>query len=385
MKADHCRGCGSTNLVTLHDFGMQPLAGNYPTKPNSVTPAKRYPLDLTQCRFCGLLQVTNLPPINEVFHDDYRYSSSTVPGLVRHFNEYAQWLAQRFHSEERIFEFGCNDGVLIEKLQHLGFDCAGIDASDNVASLAREKGLNVATGFLNMDFVVENGHERQYDIVTCSNVLAHIHDLSGTLQAVHALLRKNGYFVIEVHDGRLLSIEGQFDTVYHEHLTYFTENSLKRLLTNSGFQFIECIRTSMHGGGLRFVTQLIDSPDAGEHIETPVMLLNDFVTPAVDRCRAELERLYETHGPLVGYGAAGRSQMFINFTHSGEFFSQVFDDSPLRQGRYIAGTDIPITPYNDQCGNCAVILAWNYAADIAAKIRGHFVDVVTLLPETKKW
>jgi len=385
VKADRCRGCGSENLVTLHDFGDQPLAGHYPTMPNSALPAKKYPLDLTQCGACGLLQVTNLPPIEEVFHDDYRYSSSTVPGLVCHFHEYAEWLSQRLSSKAKVLEFGCNDGVLLERLQKRGFDCAGIDASDNVATLAREKGLNVTTGFLNTALVLEKGYENQFDIVTCSNVFAHIHDLSGTLQAVRALLKTNGLFAIEVHDGELLSNEGQFDTVYHEHLTYFTEASLRGLLERSGFEFVECARTTMHGGGLRFVARYLKEPSGQGETDGAVSLLSDFVSPSIERCRAELERLYKTYGPLAGYGAAGRSQMFINFTGSDHLFSQVFDDSPFRQGRYITATDIPIVPYENNTGQCAVILAWNYAADITAKIRGNFKEVVTLLPETRIW
>jgi len=385
MKATHCRGCGSENLVTLHDFGPQPLAGNYPKKPHSVMPSKKYPLDLTQCGTCGLLQVVNLPPIEEVFHEDYRYSSSTVPGLVRHFVEYAEWLSVRIPRGAKVFEFGCNDGVLLEQLQSRGFVCSGIDASDNVAALARAKSLEVTTGFLSVDFVRAKGYEGRFDIVTCSNVFAHIHDLSSILQAVKKLLTPNGLFSIEVHDGELLVNEGQFDTVYHEHLTYFTEVTLRCLLERAGFDFISCEHTAMHGGGLRLIarhgTGVIDhSP-----IEVAEPIPGEFMATCIDRCQDELKRLQKVHGPLVGYGAAGRSQMFINLTGSGSLFSRIYDDSPFRQGRYITGTDIPIMPYENNCGNCAVILAWNYAPDIAAKIQGRFNEIVTLLPETRKW
>ena len=253
MKADRCRGCGSSRLVKLHDFGPQPLAGAYPTVPESVAPVRRYPLDLTQCAGCGLLQVVNLPPIGEVFHDDYRYSSSTVPGLVRHFEDYADWWQARLPVGARVFEFGCNDGVLLERLQRRGYACTGVDASDNVASLARAKGLDVVTGFLTPEVARSLDGARQFDLVTCSNVFAHIHDLRGTLEAVRVLLAPRGLFATEVHDGDLLASEGQFDTVYHEHLTYFTEGTLRGLIERNGFEFVSCDRTSMHGGGPRAV------------------------------------------------------------------------------------------------------------------------------------
>ncbi|MGB7741054.1 MAG: class I SAM-dependent methyltransferase [Steroidobacteraceae bacterium] len=387
MKATACRGCGSVNLVTLHDFGPQPLAGEFPVSPHSLKPVRKYPLDLTQCRQCGLLQVVNLPPIEEVFHDEYRYASSTVPGLVKHFEAYADWLTSRFAGTTRVFEFGCNDGILLERLQRRGFTCAGIDASDNVASLARGKGLAVATGFLDAGFVLESGNRGKFDLVTCSNVFAHIHDVRATLDVVRLLLVDGGVIAIEVHDGELIFREGQFDTIYHEHLTYFTEGTLRSLLERAGFDFVLCDRTRMHGGGLRMLARKL--PDAAAPwlvtVAPDPLVAAGSLPQSIERCRRQLEALAEAYGPLSGYGAAGRSQMFINFTGTGSLFERVFDDSPLRQGRYIAGTDTPIVPYRGESGGCAIILAWNYAADIASRIRGNFGRVVTLLPERRDW
>lgn len=381
MKATHCRGCQSENLKTIHDFGLQPLAGSYPTLPNTVEMERKFPLDLTQCRSCGLLQVVNLPPIDLVFHDDYRYSSSTIPALVRHFEKYAEWLEGYLEPGASVLEFGCNDGVLLAPMKKKGFICKGIDASENVAKLGRSKGLDIATGFISEKFVHATGLAGRFDLVTCSNVFAHIHDLGEVLRAVRVVLRKNGLFAIEVHDGEMLSREGQFDTVYHEHLTYYTEKTLSELLERAGFSVIACVKTGMHGGGLRLVARVMDQTPANLKVANHVEVLKDFVAPAIARCRIELERLFEMHGPLDAYGAAGRSQMFINMTRSGTWFKRVFDDSPLRQGRYIAGTDIPIVPYANESGNCLVILAWNYAEDIQKKVQRHYRQIVTLLPD----
>jgi len=356
------------------------LAGSYPKVPNSVVAEKKFPLDLTQCRECGLLQVINLPPINLAFHDNYRYSSSTIPGLVRHFEQYADWLARHLQPGARVLEFGCNDGILLLPLQNMGFICKGIDASENVAALARAKGLDVSTGFLSEELLQEIGLARKFDLVTCSNVFAHIDDLSAVLRAVRFALGMNGLFAVEVHDGELVSREGQFDSIYHEHLTYYTETTLRELLERGGFSVIACDKTAMHGGGLRLIARLTDQVTDHARSQERVEILNDFITPAIARCRADLERLFAEHGPLAGYGAAGRSQMFINMTRSEALFHRVFDDSPLRQGRYIAGTDIPITPYANESGNCVVILAWNYAEDIQKKVQRNYRQIVTLLP-----
>jgi SAM-dependent methyltransferase len=387
MKSTRCRSCGSNRLKLVYDFGEQPLAGKYPTEPESSRPARRYPLDLTECANCGLWQVTNLPPIDEIFNDNYRYSSSTVPDLVRHFTGYADFLQQRLPAGASIFEFGCNDGVLLVQLQERGFACTGVDASDNVASLARQKGLDVKTGFLTPEFVESNHLSGKFDLVTCSNVFAHIDDIRTTTHAVKKLLKPGGIFNIEVHDGNVLAGESQFDTVYHEHLTYFTESTLKRFSSLSGFEYIECQRTPMHGGGLRFSSRLADAgaTNASQVSSQPELIAGSDFTETIARCHEDLARLHRKHGPLYGYGAAGRAQMFINITGAADLFSCVFDDSPLRQGRYIVGTDVPIRPYGGEQGGCCVILAWNYASTISSRIHPNFSETVTLLPAFKAW
>ena len=384
MKSSRCRACASQDLALVYDFGPQPLAGTFPLVPDSREAAKRYPLDLTQCRECGLLQVTNLPPIEEVFNDNYRYSSSTVPDLVRHFDRYADYLAEHLAPGASVLEFGCNDGVLLDKLATRGFDCVGIDASDNVARLARDQGLDVRTGFLTVDFVRAQGLEGRFDAVTCSNVFAHIDDIAATTEAVRLLLKPGGLFFVEVHDGDVLAREAQFDTIYHEHLTYFTESTLRGFAARQGFVFVECLRTAMHGGGLRFCCRLeVDADQLAE--PDPHMVDGEYFAATIARCASALARLAAEHGQLHGYGAAGRSQMFVNMTGSAACFARVYDDSPFRQGRYIIGTDIPITGYQGEDGGCCVILAWNYAPTIADRVRGHFEKIVTLLPDYKEW
>lgn len=380
MKSTTCRSCGSSELALVHDFGPQPLAGEYPSTAESERSARRYRLDLTQCHICGLLQVTNLPPIEEVFHDDYRYSSSTVPDLVRHFEAYADHLAERLPSGARILEFGCNDGVLLARLRDRGFVVTGVDASHNMAEIARSKGLDVRTGFFTADFALANHLSGSFDAVTCSNVFAHIDDLQGAMAAVRTVLKPGGLFFVEVHDAEVLLREAQFDTVYHEHLTYFGTDTLTGLAVRNGFSFVSCDAIPMHGGGLRFCGRF--EPDMARAAPPFGVAADGAVfSQAIARCRETLGELAERYGPLYGYGAAGRAQMFINMTESAGLFEAVYDDSPFRQHRYIVGTDIPIVPYASQNGGCCVILAWNYAETIAAKLDGRFERIVALFPE----
>jgi len=200
------------------------------------------------------------------------------------------------------------------------------------------------------------------------------------------LLREGGMFNIEVHDGDVLVAEAQFDTIYHEHLTYFTETTLRYFAEIQGFEFIECQRTSMHGGGLRFSCRL-RSTETSSHppIADPTRIDAVGLTETIGRCRTDVERLYAEYGPIDGYGAAGRAQMFIGMTGTARYFAQVFDDSHFRQGRYIVGTDVPIRKYGLSRSRCCVILAWNYAPSIARRIESDYFRVLTLLPELRVW
>lgn len=386
MRRTNCRSCGSDRLRIVYDFGPQPLAGEFPLMPETSRAARRLPLDLTQCDACGLLQVTNRPPIDAVFHADYRYSSSTVPGLVQHFADYAEWLAEQLPNGASILEFGCNDGVLLTKLRAKGFSCIGVDASDNVARIAREQGLSVYTAFMSEAFVRSRDLEEKHDLVTCSNVLAHIDDVNAALSAVRLTLKPNGLLAIEVHDAAMLERHTQFETVYHEHLSYFTEATLHRLVAAHGFVLIGCSTTPMHGGALRFLCRRQQSTsipalpfDSGERVD------GSSFAATIQRCAHDVRTLATKYGPLDGYGAAGRSQMFLNTTGTTDRFAQIFDDSPFRQNRYIVGTDIPIRPYGGTHGRACVILAWNYASAIAERIRGQYEETLTLLPQWTRW
>jgi len=387
VRRTHCRGCGSAHIFTVYDFGPQPLAGNFPTQPESRQPTRKYPLDLAECPDCTLLQVTHLPPIDEIFHGDYRYASSTVPGLRRHFEEYANWLAERIAPGARVIEFGCNDGILLEKLAAKSFECHGVDASRNMVELARAKGLSVDEAFFTPQYVADHGLSGKFKLVTCSNVYAHMDDLGKTTQAVSMVLADGGMFCVEVHDGDTIASQNQFDTIYHEHLSYFTETSIARHLAAHGFAVDQVLRTTMHGGGLRILARKINGsalPTAAV-VPTP-SVLRESLSGAIEQATSNIRMLQREYGPLFGYGAAGRAQMFLNFTGTAGMFKKVFDDSPLRQNRYIAGTDLPIARFDGREGpGACVVLAWNYASDIAVRIGQDFDAVFTVLPELKRW
>jgi SAM-dependent methyltransferase len=388
-KRTECRSCFYDSLKVVADFGPQPLAGFYPLTVEQSLHHKRYPMVLEGCPACGLLQITDLPPITEVFHENYTYSSSQVAPLVNHFAEYAQWLAERIPMDARILEFGCNDGVLLDQLEQLGFSqLQGVDASANMVAIAQGRGLKVIQGFFGQQIVQKIGEKISYDLITCSNVFAHIDDLKDVLLGVSSLLSPTGQFCIEVHDAERLIAEGQFETIYHEHLTYFSADSLRKCLQINGFEIIEVIKTPMHGGGLRVRAQKSSEADMslGLHFDSASFVeMGRTLLDKVGACRNQMEVLFDKYGPIDAYGIAGRAQMFVAMTSTQEFFGAMFDDAPIRQGRYQVGTSLKIQPFApDVASRACVILAWNYAEAIFMKISKYYDAIYVMFPNFKQ-
>ncbi|MEO0531842.1 MAG: methyltransferase domain-containing protein, partial [Planctomycetota bacterium] len=256
QRRDTCRGCLGDRLVTFLDYGNVPLAGDF-IKPEQVGTESIYPMDLSFCEDCSLVQITNVVDADELF-TDYRYLSSVTSTLMGHFREYAQVLKSRLSSKENplVVEFGCNDGVLLTPLGRLGVKAVGVDAAENVVELARGKGLDVRHGYFGGDLA---GQLRQAygpaDIITASNVFAHIDDLDNVMRGVDGLLATDGTFCVEVHYVLDLVETVQFETVYHEHLCYYSLKALGSLYKRFGLAIVDAERLPMHGGAIRVFAQ----------------------------------------------------------------------------------------------------------------------------------
>lgn len=389
-KRTRCRSCFAPDLRTVIDFGPQPLAGFYSDTLEGSLSHARYPLVLEACPHCDLLQITDLPPIEQVFHADYSYASSQIPPLVEHFARYAHWLTERLPADASILEFGCNDGVLLEQLRKVGFErLCGVDASPNMAALARARGLDIVEGFFNSGMVQELTKRGPFDLITCSNVFAHVDDVQDVLHAAHALLDDDGQLCIEVHDAERLILENQFETIYHEHLTYFSAASLGTCLELNGFEPVEIRKTQMHGGGLRMRARKAEEgklpaqPRARSASE--IARIGRSLKGKIDACRREVATLCAQYGPLDAYGMAGRAQMFLTMTNTESAFGTFFDDAAIRQGRFVVGTDKRIAAFaTERAARACVILAWNYAEAILARIEPHYDAIHVMFPEMAK-
>jgi 2-polyprenyl-3-methyl-5-hydroxy-6-metoxy-1,4-benzoquinol methylase len=204
------------------------------------------------CRSCGLVQTTYVIPANKLFKN-YCFSSSTIDYLVKHFIQYAYWIKEKLNPKF-VVEFGCNDGILLEPLNELGIKTCGVDISINITELARKKGLNVITGFFNKETAREIRNKfGPADLVTGSNSFPHNDHPEEILKAAQEVLKEDGHLCLEMMYAGSLLEQLQWDSMYHEHLSYFCLSTLELLFKRFGFHTIHAEIVPMHAGSLRVI------------------------------------------------------------------------------------------------------------------------------------
>lgn len=372
--ADICRSCAQRAARPFLDLGRLPLAGGFLRSPSEIADEKRYPLLISVCDLCGLVQIVD-PVDPGVLFGDYAFATGTVPGLVRHFDAYAGWIAERF-APRTVLEFGANDGTLVAALGARGIRALGVDMAPNIVAIARESGRDVIEGAFGPGMVGDL-RERipDADLVTGSNVFAHNAEPGAILEAADAVLAPDGVLCLEVmYAGDLLE-QLQWDTLYHEHLTFYSLGTLERLLERFGFEPVVAERVPMHGGSLRLAAARSGRRDADASVASLASWerdvgLNDASTwdRFADDCRRRIAafgdtmRLLAQGASVWAYGAAGKATMWVNACEM-TYLQAVVDASPLRAGRLMPGTHTPIVSpeeFKAASPDYVFVSAWNY-------------------------
>jgi SAM-dependent methyltransferase len=323
-----------------------------------------------------------LDPVNpDVLFQDYSFSSSTIKPLVDHFDAYAAWLVDRMRPR-LVVEFGCNDGVLLAPLQRRGVKAIGVDISANITEMARGKGLAAITGFFNPEVARRIRDEQgPADIVTGSNAFAHNDHPETILESAAIVLADTGRLCLEfMYAGDLLE-QLQWDTLYHEHLTFYSLSTITRLLARYGFHVVDAQRLPMHGGALRVTAARKPgalSPDAQEILqyESKVRLNApetwvEFGTRSLRKIEivSDVFAALSRNHTIWAYGAAGKATMWVNAAKM-DYLGAVVDASPLRAGKLMPGTHTAIVfpeEFHKHPPDHVFVTAWNYADLIRSK------------------
>lgn len=405
----HCRYCETELPKSFLDLGLSPLANSLVPKDQTGVEEFKWPLSLTRCRHCSLVQLTHVVPPDLLFAH-YLYVSSTTQTFKQHFSEYAAAVRKRLSGSKKnnalAVDIGSNDGLLLSHYMKEGMCAVGVDPAKNLSEDANKRGLKTINRYFDDNcveaIVNQYGHA---DAVSANNVFAHIDDIASVCRNVHALLDPEGMFVIEFPYLFTMLKELLFDMIYHEHLSYIAIHPLKFVLEKFGFEIFDIQEVASHGGSLRVFSQ---KKGAARPVAT---IVRDYLSaeeklgymkngPYLDFAKRVMEvkkklndyvaKIKSEGKTIAGYGAAAKATTIINFCSlTSKQIDYIVDDNPLKQNHLVPGVRIPIVPSSHlqkHPADYVIIFAWNFAREIMARnsaVSEKGVQFIVPLPEPK--
>jgi len=385
MPDGRCRLCAASLTATFADLGKSPIANSYLSADRLDAMEPFYPLRALVCGECLLVQVEEFETPEEIF-SDYAYFSSYSSSWLEHSQRLAEMLVERFElsPDHLVVELASNDGYLLQYLAERGPSVLGIEPAANVAEVARRRGIPTQAEFFGEQLARGLRSRAPADLVLGLNVLAHVPDLNDFVAGVKVLLAEEGVAVFEFPHLLRLIEELQFDTIYHEHFSYFSLLTARRVFARHDLELFDVEELPTHGGSLRVYVR-----HAGDPVATPSPRVEELSKAERD---AGLDRL-ETYGAfdravmrekreivsfladlrregrsIAGYGAPAKGNTLLNYCGIGrETLDYTVDLNPAKQGRYLPGSEIPIRPpeaLRETRPDVVVILPWNLRDEI---------------------
>ncbi len=379
-----CRSCRSPQGALILDLGIQPLANNLLRPEDLSRPEPKFPLRLAVCQSCWLLQIVDLVPPVQLF-SEYLYFSSFSDLMLRHAKQSAGRYVEDFGLDGKslVVEVASNDGYFLQYFKSANVPCLGIEPAANIAKVAREKGIETLVEFFTNELArTLSASDRQADLILGNNVFAHAPDTNDFVAGLGKLLKPKGRIILEFPYAADFVENTEFDTIYHEHVFYFSLTALKPLFERHGLAIFHVERLAIHGGSLRLF-----AGHAGAHGIQPTVaaLLAEETAKGIPSLAwyegfagkvleikkslcdllADLKRQKKT---VAAYGASAKGSTLLNFFGLGhEVLAFAADRSTYKQGRLTPGTHIPIVPPEyllEKQPDYTLLLTWNFADEI---------------------
>ncbi len=400
-----CRICNFSGLQKYLSLGAMPLANNLVEK-NSAQSDLFFPLEVMFCKNCFLSQLSVVVDPNVLF-SNYSYRTSISTTFKKHFEEMGNVVLSFFPDPKNclVLDIASNDGCLLQEFKKIGFDVLGVEPAINIAEIAEKEGIKTITEFWGekaVKKVLEK--KRKPRVITATNVFAHVNDIHAFVGDVKKTLDPNGIFIIEVPYALNLVEKNEFDTIYHEHLSYFLVKPFLTLFEMEGMEVFDVTNVPIHGGSIRVFAKFpqnrnikVNNVRIDEFIEKEkAKNLYSFQTyekfaEVVLEAKIDflslLLKLKKEGKKVAGYGAAAKASTLLNYCGIGtgniEF---IIDDSPLKQGKAFSGNRVPIVPSDaieKYRPDFLVLFAWTIAAELMKKTKGFQSKGKYILPLPK--
>ena len=388
----NCRMCGSTKLYKFLDLGFTPPADQFRRKDQLKEPDVYYPLDVHVCDDCGLVQLGYVVSPEVLYRNDYPYESSTTQTGHRHWSSFSKSVVDKFNltQADLVVDIGSNVGVLLGEFKKNGTRIQGVDPAANIVMLARERGIDTICDFFNADTAERIVDEKgRASVITATNVFAHVNDLDAFMDSVKMLLNDKGIFIFEApYFGNLLNAN-EYDTIYHEHLSYLSVKPLLPFFGKFGLEVFDIEEMDIHGGSFRvFVGKKSARPvsaQVGNMLEQERSMgmydhekLNQFAN-RVETNKSELTWLLHSlkhQGKrIVGVSAPAKGMTLLNYCGIDRYILDfVTEKSNLKIGRYTPGSHIPVVADSalmEHKPDYALLLAWNFADEIMKNLEDY--------------